>query len=866
MRVIAPSALLRPDMNPASPLSLRRFGKRLSWCVLRQRRDPLKSERSSSDSRRRKGSIAEINNACYDLGDKSSPSTDLDHDDGRALDSGALRSHDGTERSSFDPACCCCCCTYSPTNTTGIVKTPTDEGNDPITTSANSLPYTEESCLKTTSELMISTATVNKEIQKVAAPPPVTSVRDRAHLNLALAPTASASLPASPAIPPIETHIFQIQPPPVNSRRVVELGQQRANLMESSCSAGDIQAANRKKDLSTASMDGGCFAEEPPKAKNMSLLELRRGPRAALVLDLHSGASSSPSPLSNTFLCGAVSKENNRLLTAENQHTTYATFKHDSPFHGGESMGGLGVPFPDICALTAVAGATAEVAAAVNLSPRPMTGEEPSRIADRVTLRTASLPLTPEALEAKLGPGGEDRLYKEFWDIPMNYANKADCPWVGVGQKNRYHEVLPHNNTRVILPAINNDDMTSYINANYIHGYQGRPRAFIATQGPMSHTINDFWRMVWHSHAPAIVMLTKICEQDKRSKCELYLPTSKNETCDRTINTPIRADTVPVTQQGVPEGSPRSISEAPSRSGGAVLQSAASLPTPPAPAFWGEEFSRTCSPVGAQRTFGNIHVRVIAVTQKESYTERKLILKMDGEERRVTHFWYLGWSDHSSPEATLESARSLLDLVNETEACRHQNNGSSLPSTPAPVLITNAPLPPTSPRSLSRQTAEEWSDADFDLRFPSPHVEEENSLNTAAFDLFTIGDSKTISGDLCLIGTPGYRAYRASDPAPMTASGSTGPVVVHCSAGVGRTGCFIALCIGCEQLRTEDKVDVLGIVSRLRLDRGGMVENSEQYTFLHAALCMYTAMRNGRELPVLPAITNLGNQFTGPLR
>lgn len=106
-------------------------------------------------------------------------------------------------------------------------------------------------------------------------------------------------------------------------------------------------------------------------------------------------------------------------------------------------MGGLGVPFPDTYALTAVAGATAEVAAAVNLSPRPMTGEEPSRIADRVTLRTASLPLTPEALEAKLGPGGEDRLYKEFWDIPMNYANKADCPWVGVGQKNRYHEVLP---------------------------------------------------------------------------------------------------------------------------------------------------------------------------------------------------------------------------------------------------------------------------------------------------------------------------------------------------------------------------------------------------------------------------------------
>nr|CDS29024.1 receptor type tyrosine protein phosphatase [Hymenolepis microstoma] len=852
-------------MNSTSSLSLRRFDKKLSWCVLRQRRDPLKSDRSSSYSRRRKGSIAEINNACYDLGDKSSPSTDLDHDDGRALDSGALGFHDGTEESSFDPMSCCCCCTLNATSTPGIGKTSTDEGNDPITTSANSLPYTEESCLRTTSELVISTTTNNVQIQKAASPSPVTSAQDRVHLNLALAPTASASLPASPAIPPIETHIFQVQPP-VNPRPCVTLGQQRANLMESSCSAGDIQAANRKNDSPTASMGGGCFAEEPPKAKNRSLLELRRGPRAALVLDLHSGASSSPSPLINTFLHGAVRKENNRLLTADNQHTTYATFKHDRPSQERESMGGLGVASSGTCALTAVAGAAVEVATAVNLSPRPMTGEEPSRIVDRVTLRTASLPLTPEALEAKLGPGGEDRLYKEFWDIPMNYANKADCPWVGVGQKNRYHEVLPHNNTRVILPAINNDDMTSYINANYIHGYQGRPRAFIATQGPMSHTINDFWRMVWHYRAPAIVMLTKICEQDKRSKCELYLPTSKNETCDRTINTPIRADTVPVREQGIPEGPPCFISEAHPRSGGAVLHTATSLPTPPTPAFWGEEFSRTCSPVGAQRTFGNIHVRVIAVTQKESYTERKLVLKMDGEERKVTHFWYTGWSDHSSPEATLESARSLLDLVNETEACRHQNNGSSLPSTPAPLFIRNAPLPPNSPRSLSRQTAEEWSDADFDLRFHSPLPEEESPPTTAAFDLFTTGDSEPTSGGLCLVGTPSYRAYRASDPAPMSASGSTGPVVVHCSAGVGRTGCFIALCIGCEQLRTEEKVDVLGIVSRLRLDRGGMVENSEQYTFLHAALCMYNAVRSGREMPVLPAITNLRNQFTGPLR
>lgn len=239
---------------------------------------------------------------------------------------------------------------------------------------------------------------------------------------------------------------------------------------------------------------------------------------------------------------------------------------------------------------------------------------------------------------------------------------------------------------------------------------------------------------------------------------------------------------------------------------------------------------------------------------------------MDSEERRVTHFWYVGWSDHSSPEATIEAARSLLQLVQDSESCRHSNNNnSSLPSTPAPGNNNNNNTPttpsPHAPRPLSRQAAEEWSDADYDLRFPG----------ATAFDLSEAATIEATNAfDLCFHPSTA-RGYRASDPAPAITGAphppsASGPVVVHCSAGVGRTGCFIALCIACEQLCNEGKVDVLGIVSRLRLDRGGMVENSEQYTFLHAALCTFQALRNGRDPPALPAIANLRNQFTGPLR
>ena len=44
-------------------------------------------------------------------------------------------------------------------------------------------------------------------------------------------------------------------------------------------------------------------------------------------------------------------------------------------------------------------------------------------------------------------------------------------------------------------------------------------------------------------------------------------------------------------------------------------------------------------------------------------------------------------------------------------------------------------------------------------------------------------------------------------------------LVYVCSAGIGRTGCFIAINIAIQQLMREHAVDILAIVSNLRLDR-----------------------------------------------
>lgn len=65
------------------------------------------------------------------------------------------------------------------------------------------------------------------------------------------------------------------------------------------------------------------------------------------------------------------------------------------------------------------------------------------------------------------------------------------------------------------------------------------------------------------------------------------------------------------------------------------------------------------------------------------------------------------------------------------------------------------------------------------------------------------------------------------------------PIVCHCSAGIGRTGCFLAILNGIQQLRTNNSVDVLAILCSLRLNRGGMVQTAEQYELIHRVLSLY---------------------------
>ncbi|KAM8729575.1 receptor-type tyrosine-protein phosphatase H-like [Acanthopagrus schlegelii] len=92
--------------------------------------------------------------------------------------------------------------------------------------------------------------------------------------------------------------------------------------------------------------------------------------------------------------------------------------------------------------------------------------------------------------------------------------------------RNRFNNVLPYDWCRVKLTTANPNAASDYINASYMPGYNSN-REYIATQGPLPSTVNDFWRMIWEQKVTGIVMVTN-CTEGGRTKCEQYWPANSD--------------------------------------------------------------------------------------------------------------------------------------------------------------------------------------------------------------------------------------------------------------------------------------------------------------------------------------------------
>ncbi|KAJ8287235.1 hypothetical protein GJAV_G00049210 [Gymnothorax javanicus] len=100
-------------------------------------------------------------------------------------------------------------------------------------------------------------------------------------------------------------------------------------------------------------------------------------------------------------------------------------------------------------------------------------------------------------------------------------------------KKNRVLQIIPYEFNRVIIPVKRGEENTDYVNASFIDGYRQKD-SYMASQGPLQHTIEDFWRMIWEWRSCSIVMLTELEERGswrRGEKCAQYWPSDGALVC-----------------------------------------------------------------------------------------------------------------------------------------------------------------------------------------------------------------------------------------------------------------------------------------------------------------------------------------------
>ncbi|XP_059881219.1 receptor-type tyrosine-protein phosphatase beta isoform X3 [Delphinus delphis] len=145
--------------------------------------------------------------------------------------------------------------------------------------------------------------------------------------------------------------------------------------------------------------------------------------------------------------------------------------------------------------------------------------------------RKTSCPIKVNQFEGhfmKLQADSNYLLSKEYEDL-KDVGRNQSCDIALLPEnrgKNRYNNILPYDASRVKLSHVDDDPCSDYINASYIPGNNFR-REYIATQGPLPGTKDDFWKMAWEQNVHNIVMVTQ-CVEKGRVKCDHYWPADQD--------------------------------------------------------------------------------------------------------------------------------------------------------------------------------------------------------------------------------------------------------------------------------------------------------------------------------------------------
>uniref|UniRef100_A0A2K6LI51 Receptor-type tyrosine-protein phosphatase delta n=1 Tax=Rhinopithecus bieti TaxID=61621 RepID=A0A2K6LI51_RHIBE len=385
--------------------------------------------------------------------------------------------------------------------------------------------------------------------------------------------------------------------------------------------------------------------------------------------------------------------------------------------------------------------------------------------------------------------------------------------------KNRYANVIAYDHSRVLLSAIEGIPGSDYVNANYIDGYR-KQNAYIATQGSLPETFGDFWRMIWEQRSATVVMMTKL-EERSRVKCDQYWPSRGTE------------------------------------------------------------------------THGLVQVTLLDTVELATYCVRTFALYKNGssEKREVRQFQFTAWPDHGVPE----HPTPFLAFLRRVKTCNPPDAGpmvvhcsskahtsrfisANLPCNQFKNRLVNI-MPYESTRvclqpirvvggsdyinacfvdalifTCALEKCHQYWPAERSARYQYFVVDPMAEYNMPQYILrkFKVtdardGQSRTVrrfqfthwpeqgvakSGE-------GFIDFIGQVHKTKQQFGQDGPISVHCSMGVGRTGVFITLSIVLERMRYEGVVDIFQTVKMLRTQRPAMVQTEDQYQFCYRAALEY---------------------------
>jgi protein tyrosine phosphatase len=347
-------------------------------------------------------------------------------------------------------------------------------------------------------------------------------------------------------------------------------------------------------------------------------------------------------------------------------------------------------------------------------------------------------------------------------------GDKVELSGVEKGVKNRYKDILPFDHARVRL-HVQEEGACDYVNASHIKASRSNKR-YIASQGPLPATFGDFWSVVWDQDVRVIVMLTAESEGGQL-KCHPYWKSGEfgplklralsekkvSLAMDKHRSSSIASEASGFATASVSRANTGFNFPAPASDSSRRRANTVSTAEPPTPA---SSTSNTSQGLGTLDT-PYVIIRKFALSHA-AHPFAPI--------REVTQLHYPSWPDFGAP-AQPSHLLALVELANVMQRAAMPSTGSN-PKTPSAAVAAAAVLSSPSSDAAGRHGSARWNDV----------------LGTASSDEFE-------------------------------QNATARPMLVHCSAGCGRTGTFCTVDSVIDMMKRQSS-RMAGLAARMRTQRG----------------------------------------------